>query len=491
MFDTWFHLGAHQVFAQMDAMSASSTSKHHAVADKSSDNVAPNNDLNPPNGNGSKDILDTEIGKVSRPTYASLFRDNRVPNDKCALEFVPVEGNELSLSFNEIDTVESSLGWCLVGCMVGRKLNGYAVRELIKRWGKKVRFQIHESGWITFTFESNEDRQIVLKGGPYMLFGRYIFLKEMPRCFLFRVEDMLSLPMWVQIHGLPVDCWTNMALSRIASVVGKPIHTDQLTQSKGKVNFARVLIEVDASQPKTYEFPINLPTGDKIKVRFVYEVDTKFCISCNVLGHSWDVCRNNPNQGNDIDVDNGSTDENMRLVNRGRSRNPRRGRSASAYRGRMRARGRRLGRVPDGRGTDVGRVTNDNVIEEPIMAETVEEVIEEVVPDGEEEGIDKNDDSVSFEISPPDGSDKFVVEVFEGELDNDGFELVTSKQRRRAVRYLKRLEMEGESGSTSSSATAYIELDPKSWLPYRNARTLIMSKTQAEARRLRAAARHS
>lgn len=163
----------------MATMNSSSTNKYHSLDEEPVDTNA---SATKPATSVSKDPLNTDAVKGTRPTYASLFRDNRVPNDKCSLEFIPFDGNELSLSFDEIDTVENSLGWCVVGCMVGRKMNGFAVREIIKRWGKRVKFQLHESGWITFTFESNEDRQSVLMGGPYMLYGRYLFLKEMLRC---------------------------------------------------------------------------------------------------------------------------------------------------------------------------------------------------------------------------------------------------------------------------------------------------------------------
>lgn len=69
-------------------------------------------------------------------------------------------------------------------CMVGRKLNDYVLREVIRKWDKKVRFQIHERGWIAFFFENDEDRQLVFKGGPYLVFVRYLYLKRCTLLFI-------------------------------------------------------------------------------------------------------------------------------------------------------------------------------------------------------------------------------------------------------------------------------------------------------------------
>lgn len=455
----------------------------------SSSNAPPNHDASNTKG--------TNQGKSdgeapTKPTFADLFRDNRKPNDKCALVHTPLEGNELSLSFDEIDSVDDAIGCCLVGCMVGRKLNGYIVRELIKKWGKKVTFKIHESGWITFIFENEDDRQLVMSGGPYLIYGRYLYLKLMPRCFLFRVEDMLSLPTWVQIHGLPLDCWTTTALSKVASVVGKPLHTDQITQTRGKLGFARVLVEVDATIPKIYEYPINLPTGDRTTLRYVYETDPKFCTNCNVLGHSWDNCfRNKTNKeevpNNEEPQVGGVVGEDVRR-DRSWSRQPRRrGRHFRGARG-DRGRGR-------GRGNGVGGGRGDDAM--PDMDSVDREVADYDAKikgnDGKDE-ITNNEmedepieDEISFEVAPFEGGEKFVVEVFQGELDEEGFEEVTSKKKRRAIRYMKRLKGKEATSSTSSNSTEYIEVDPRSWLPRMNARTIIMSQAQAKARRLKAA----
>lgn len=50
----------------------------------------------------------------------------------------------------------------------------------------------------------------------------------------------------VKLHNLPPECWTEEGLSRIASVIGHPIHVDKATGKKTRLAFARICIEVDA-----------------------------------------------------------------------------------------------------------------------------------------------------------------------------------------------------------------------------------------------------
>lgn len=47
---------------------------------------------------------------------------------------------------------------------------------------------------------------------------------------------MNSLPSWVQIHGLPPDCWNHHVLSTLASYMGTPVHMDMLTHDRKRVN---------------------------------------------------------------------------------------------------------------------------------------------------------------------------------------------------------------------------------------------------------------
>lgn len=79
-------------------------------------------------------------------------------------------------------------------------------------------------------------------------------------CFLFD-EDGRFAPAWVQIHGLPVNYWTEWVLSLIRSEIGRPMYTDKLTCTRERVAYVRLLVEVDMDIEQADMVPITLPTG--------------------------------------------------------------------------------------------------------------------------------------------------------------------------------------------------------------------------------------
>lgn len=118
-----------------------------------------------------------------------------------------------------------------------------------------------------------------------MIFGKQLFLKKLPSCFLFSKDDMEFIPSWMQVCGLPADCWTTSVLSKIASAVGKPIHTDVLTITKRGANYARVLIEIDAEKPRILDYVVKFPNEKKLRSRSSMRLKQNSVISANL----WDI----------------------------------------------------------------------------------------------------------------------------------------------------------------------------------------------------------
>ncbi|KAJ6372110.1 hypothetical protein OIU76_026576 [Salix suchowensis] len=80
---------------------------------------------------------------------------------------------------------------------------------------------------------------------PYLVFGRPLMLREMPEFFNFNSTEMSTIPVWVKLPNLPLSCWSENRLSKIASVIGNPIQCDMLTSSMTRLSYARVLVEID------------------------------------------------------------------------------------------------------------------------------------------------------------------------------------------------------------------------------------------------------
>ncbi|XP_022889266.1 uncharacterized protein LOC111404733 [Olea europaea var. sylvestris] len=130
------------------------------------------------------------------------------------------------------------------------------------------------------------DRLSVLHRGPYLVYGRPLMLKVMPRYFDFDDKDVSTMPVWVNLPGLSLEFWNTNTLGKIVSKVGKPISTDKIMATRGRLSCARTLVEIDASIELVREVKIRLPNGTLKEQEIVYEHEPKICGSCKVFGHT-------------------------------------------------------------------------------------------------------------------------------------------------------------------------------------------------------------
>jgi uncharacterized membrane protein (UPF0127 family) len=77
-----------------------------------------------------------------------------------------------------------------------------------------------------------------------LVYGRPLLLKPMPKYFDFTIEEMTRVPVWVKFPNLPLKCLFAKCLSKIASVLGKPLKSDKLTTTMERLSYARVLVEL-------------------------------------------------------------------------------------------------------------------------------------------------------------------------------------------------------------------------------------------------------
>ena len=149
---------------------------------------------------------------------------------------------------------------------------------------------MHESGWLIFKFATDADKLRILVGGPYLVYGRPLILRPMPAFFDFSSSNLHTVPVWVKFPNLPLQCWSLKCLSKIASVLGKPVQSDMLTHTMSRLSYARVLVEVNLLSDLPYFIDINLPNGSLLKQQVIYETLPRFCKHCRTLGHLTSTC---------------------------------------------------------------------------------------------------------------------------------------------------------------------------------------------------------
>lgn len=97
--------------------------------------------------------------------------------------------------------------------------------------------------------------------------------------------------MWVQLPELDLKYWSPTALSKLASLLRTPIMADKNTQEKNKVQFARILIEMEIKE----HVPERIYFENEHKVLMqqdvVYEWKPVVCGKCKGYGHETDHCK--------------------------------------------------------------------------------------------------------------------------------------------------------------------------------------------------------
>jgi len=180
---------------------------------------------------------------------------------------------------------------------VAGKFSGYkALSSIISdTWHCEAKLTIHESGWLVYQFKNVDDKLVVLAERPYLFYSHPLLLKPMSEYFDFSAKDMTKVPVWVKFPNLPLKCSSVQGLSKIASVLGKPLQSDKLIATMERLSFARVsitmerlsfarvLIELDLLDNLSSSIPICLPNDTTLNQFVVYETSLKFCKRCRVL----------------------------------------------------------------------------------------------------------------------------------------------------------------------------------------------------------------
>ncbi|GJY28292.1 hypothetical protein Tco_0404059 [Tanacetum coccineum] len=153
-------------------------------------------------------------------------------------------------------------------------------------------------------FKSEDGMKKVLESGTWMVQNVPLVLNVWePRIWLDKTEPSVN-PIWVCVYNIPMELCNGNGIGKIMSGVGKPLLMDNITKERclkksGKLDFARVLVEVSADDdlPSLLEIfypPIgNRPA--KVGVLDVkYQWKPPLCTHCKTFGHSTLSCQVRP-----------------------------------------------------------------------------------------------------------------------------------------------------------------------------------------------------
>ncbi|GAV69074.1 DUF4283 domain-containing protein [Cephalotus follicularis] len=100
-----------------------------------------------------------------------------------------------------------------------------------------------------------------MDNGPWDIWGYHLAVRKWSRDMSLTLKDCKSIPLWVKLSRVPVQYWTKLGLSYIASVLGKPLHMDANTTNRYALTFACVCIDMEATSSFLDSIVLELDDG--------------------------------------------------------------------------------------------------------------------------------------------------------------------------------------------------------------------------------------
>lgn len=172
--------------------------------------------------------------------------------------------------------------------VIGAKPNFSAVNRYFQlNWNSiaKPDVYLHDQGYYVIRFKNKEDFCEVAHSGPHMYFGKPTVVKPWSPTFNIKDELIRTVPVWIRLPNLPLDCWSNDSLSRLGSAIGVPRCADECTSKQLRISFARLLVDVDVTKELTKVIHIEDDQGKVVQQQVLYEWVPPYCKTCLIIGH--------------------------------------------------------------------------------------------------------------------------------------------------------------------------------------------------------------
>ncbi|XP_026385134.1 uncharacterized protein LOC113280763 [Papaver somniferum] len=187
--------------------------------------------------------------------------------------------------------VEEDLDHCkdlVIGALVGRKLPYMLVKNTLQiawRIKRAMHMTIHGEFLYVFEFEDEADRLHAIEYGPVYISQQLFFVRPWHALIEQEIAEMKYLPTWVNLRKIPLHMWNAKAISKIASVIGKPIMMHKLTDTRAIMSFARVLVEIAVDCEYPSYVPVYYEGKHVVDVEVEYPWKPPKCSECNCFGH--------------------------------------------------------------------------------------------------------------------------------------------------------------------------------------------------------------
>ncbi|KAM3237743.1 hypothetical protein P3L10_012773 [Capsicum annuum] len=150
-----------------------------------------------------------------------------------------------------------------------------------------------KNGLLLVRFNTKEGKEEALEGGIHHFDSKPLIVKAWTPEMDFSKEELTTVPIWIKMLGLDFKYWSAKSLSKIGSLIGKPIMVDKNTAQKIGLSVSKLLVEVKigTTLPECVHFKNE--KGQVIEQQISYDWKPTICGTCKKYGHNTEICRKN------------------------------------------------------------------------------------------------------------------------------------------------------------------------------------------------------
>ncbi|KAI0499519.1 hypothetical protein KFK09_017723 [Dendrobium nobile] len=202
------------------------------------------------------------------------------------------DGKSVKLNLEKVQENSKKLDKSLVVKIFGNEVSFSSISyELRRQWSQYGKFHLTMlgKGWLLCSFCEPENMEAVLTNGPWFVNGNIVGLDRWSHMFDPNSLKGISAPIWIRMPNLPLHCWDEISICRIASMVGSAYLIDGNMFQWSRREFHRVCVRISLDA--------KLPTGvwverenDKFFERIEYERLANLCFECGKIRHGKNEC---------------------------------------------------------------------------------------------------------------------------------------------------------------------------------------------------------
>ncbi|KAJ1416986.1 Zinc knuckle CX2CX4HX4C [Sesbania bispinosa] len=194
---------------------------------------------------------------------------------------------------NDIDDGVHSCAKSLVGKIITKKPihTNSLLNALSGMWCNPRGFRVEEIAPKTYQFFFEEEKDIsrILNGNPWLFRNSWIVFRRWERSQALELLEFTSVPVRVQLWGLPAHCKIEKMGRKIGGCLGE-VNSVDIFETRDRGSFIKLVVIIDTSRPLKLGIHVGSKTYGVIWVDFEYERMPQFCYFCGRIGHEEDFC---------------------------------------------------------------------------------------------------------------------------------------------------------------------------------------------------------